>query len=122
MSQPLTRCYPIPPLTPLLTCVRNALSPVPELGLPATMDVMRWLTPRVERVATPLAAGLRAPRLPVDLCTEHALATLYAQLDTCTAATDDQFLVWVSDRTTAAVLDLHRTLRTARMSRRQAAA
>jgi len=121
MSQPVTQCYPIPPLTPLLASVRNALSPVPELGLPATMDLMRWLTPRVARVATPLAAGLRAPRLPVDLCTEHALATLYAQLDTSTAASDDQFLVWVSSRTTAAVLDLHRTLRMAGTNRQAAA-
>jgi hypothetical protein len=119
---PMTRCYPIPPLTPILATVRNAISPVPELGVPATDSLMRWLTPRVERVVAPLAAGLRAPRIPVGLYTQHALATLFAELDTCSATTDDAFFVWVSSRTAAAVLDLHRTLRAARATSRKAAA
>lgn len=118
---PVTRCYPIPPLTPLLATVRNSLSPVEELGVPATTVLMQWLTPRVERFVTPLAAGLRAPSVALDLCTEHALASVFAELDRCAATTDDQLLAWVSSRATAAVLELHHALRTAQSNRNAAA-
>lgn len=113
MSLPVTRCYPIPPLTPLLATVRNAMSPVPELGAPAAAQLMERMRPRVARYVAPLVLGLRTPSVDAALCTEHALVTTLAQLDRCTACTDDAFWAWCCVRATAATLELHRDLREA---------
>ena len=114
-----TRCYPMSHTERSVALAKNALSDVPELGLPAMTLLMESFRPRVARSVAPLHAGLRVPILTQAAYTEHALVTLAAQLDTCTACTDDALHAWVSIQTTRAVLDLHRALRQAVRARRR---
>lgn len=107
----LTRCYPIPPLTPLLCLCRNAQSPVAEIGAVAMTQLLEQLRPRVRDYAAPLCAGLRQPSLSFDVHVEHVLAELGASLVACDATTDGAFYAWVSITTTKAVLANHSAYR-----------
>ena len=116
-----TRAYPIPPLTPLIAMNRNAVSSVAELGVPAMTRFMELWRPRLLRYAAPLHRGLPRPVLSLDEYAEYALVSLAAELETCTAATDDALYAWVSSRTTDAVLELHAIMQAAARTRRRAA-
>ena len=96
-----TRCYPAGDLTPLLCTVRNAQSPIPEIGSIAIRQLIEQLRPHVQRYVARLVAGLRRPSLSVDLHVEHALVSVGASLAVCTADTDSAFYAWVSAITTA---------------------
>lgn len=102
-----TRIYPIPPVTPLLALQRNALSEVEGLGVPAMTQFMECMRRRIIRYVDPLFRGLRRPVLSREEYLEHALIAIVAQLELCTAETDDALYAWVSARTCAAVLELH---------------
>ena len=108
---PKTRCYPVGGLTPLLCLVRNAKSPVPELGAVAMAQLLTILRPRVRGYAAPLIAGLKQPSLTLTLHVEHVLVELAASLDSCQATTDGAFYLWVSKTTTSAVLENHAAYR-----------
>lgn len=114
-----TRCYAMSPSERYVALAKNALSDVPELGLPAMTLLMESFRPRVASCVAPLHAGMRGPILTQTAYTEHALVTLAAQLDRCTACTDDALHAWVSIQTTRAVLDLHRALRQSARARRR---
>ena len=113
----LTRCYPIPPLTPLICFSRNALSPVAEIGAVAMAQLLEHLRPRVRDYAAPLCAGLRQPSLSLEMHVEHVLAELGASLAACDATTDAAFYAWVSITTTKAVLGNHAAYRRLRRPR-----
>ena len=113
------RCYATTADTRFVALVQNARSAVPEIGLPSMVCFMEVFRPRVARYVAPLHAGLRVPILTKAAFTEHALASLAAQLDACPACTDDALHVWVSSETTRAVIDLHHTLRRALRTRRR---
>lgn len=102
-----TRCYPAGDLTPLLCTVRNAQSPIPEIGPIAIRQLIEQLRPHVQHYVARLVAGLRRPSLSVDLHVEHALVSVGASLAVCTADTDSAFYAWVSAITTASVLEQH---------------
>jgi hypothetical protein len=116
---PAARCYATTPDTRFVALVQNARSTVPEIGLPSMVCFMEVFRPRVARYVAPLHAGLRVPILTRAAFTEHALASLAAQLDACPACTDDALHVWVSSESTRAVLDLHHALRRALRTRRR---
>ncbi|MCC7054212.1 MAG: hypothetical protein IT355_13180 [Gemmatimonadaceae bacterium] len=107
-----TRSYPIPPFTPLLALLQNAISEVEELGVPSMTAWLEFWRPRVFRYVAPLHAGLRHVEVTVEELTEHSLLSICAELDRCPAQTDGALHAWMSSRTTAAVLEHAATLRT----------
>jgi len=104
MTSP-TRCYPIGTLTPLLAIQRNAQSADPALGALSMTQWMEFFRLRVTQYVAPLRLGLRQPAPSLEELTEHALVSVAAQLERCTATTDDELVAWVSVRTTQAVLE-----------------
>lgn len=114
-----TRIYPIPPITPLLALLRNARSEVEEFGLPAMTQFLQCMRRRIVRYVDPLYCGLRCPVLSRDEYLEYALITIAAQLELCTAETDDALFAWISARTHAAMLELHAFLHAGAHRRRQ---
>ena len=108
-----TRIYLIPPVTPLLANLGNALSTVPELSLPAMTALVEAWRPRIVRYVTPLHAGMRQPMLSVEEYVEYALVSMVAVLETCSAVSDDALCAWISGRATTAVLELHAATRSA---------
>jgi hypothetical protein len=116
---PAARCYATTADTRFVALVQNARSTVPEIGLPSMVCFMEVFRPRVARYVDPLHAGLRVPILTQAAFSEHALASLAAQLHTCPTCTDDAVHVWASAETTRAVLDLHHALRRALRTRRR---
>ena len=102
-----TRCCPDSDLTPLRCRVRNAQSRVSEISAVAMRQLIERLRPRVRRYAAPLVAGLRGPRVSLDLHVESALAAVGTSLAECTAVSDSAFYAWVSSSTTSSVLEQH---------------
>jgi hypothetical protein len=105
-----TRSYPIPPHTPLMASIQNALSMLPELGAPAMGALLTALRPRIMRLVTPLYGGLRRPTLSLDEYTDHALMAVAAQLETCPMTSDDAVYTWVSIVTTGSLLETYSAL------------
>lgn len=116
--QARTRCYPVGGLTPVLCLARNAQSTQAEIGAVGMAQLLEHLRPRVSRYAAPLVAGLPRPTLTLDAYVEHALVTVGAALDACTATTDSAFYAWVSITTTCAVLEHHAAVRSLLATRR----
>lgn len=106
-----TRCFPVGGLTLIRCLIRNAQSPVPELGAVATAQLLTLLRPCVRGYAAPLVAGLKQPSLTLGLHVEHALVERAASLHTCRATTDGAFYLWVSKTTTSSVLENHAAYR-----------
>ena len=113
-----TRCYPTGGLSPVRCMARNAQSTQVEIGAVAMAQLLDHLRPRVRHYATPLVAGLPRPTLTLDAYVEHALVTVGAALDACTATTDSAFYAWVSITTTSAVLEHHAAVRSLLATRR----
>ena len=113
-----TRCYPVGGLTPVLCLARNAQSTQVDIGAVAMAQLLDHLRPRVRQYASPLVAGLPHPTLTLDAYVEHALVSVGAALEACTATTDSAFYAWVSITTTSAVLEHHATVRSLLATRR----
>lgn len=108
-----TRCFSHGSLTPMLALSRNALSHDPVLGPQSMSQWMEFWRPRVARYAAPYRLGLRRPTLSLAEVVEHALVSMAAELNTCSAITDEEMYCWVSVRTARTVLDLYAAYRAA---------